>query len=116
MDELARQAFENGVARARAGDPAAAAAAFTEAVNREPNWVLARLNRGASWFLAKNYQAAIADFDAVIVAEPNSVDGYLNRSAARRALGDTTGADADLNKAAELAPENAIVLHARGAA
>ena len=45
MDEMAKQAFETGVARARAGDPAAAAAAFTEAVNREPNWVLARLNR-----------------------------------------------------------------------
>ena len=52
MDAEAKQAFETGMAMARAGNPTGAAAAFTEAVNREPTWLMARLNRGSAWFLA----------------------------------------------------------------
>ena len=43
------------------------------------------------------------------------MDGYVNRSTVRRAAGDAAGADADLSKAAELAPDNPTVLQARGA-
>ena len=60
MDDVAKDAFMNGVAKARAGDLAGATAAFTEAVDREPGWTQARLNRGVAWFLAKNYPAALS--------------------------------------------------------
>ena len=84
MDEATKAAFMNGVTKARAGDLAGATAAFTEAVDREPGWTQARLNRGVAWFLAKNYPAALSDFDMVLAADPNSVDALLNRSAAKR--------------------------------
>ena len=64
MDSEAKQAFETGMARARAGDPLGAVAAFTEALQRQPDWSLARLNRGAAHFLAKDFSAALADLDA----------------------------------------------------
>src|SRR5262245_43620803 len=114
MDIVAKEAFQTGVAKARAGDLAAATAAFTEAVDREPGWAQARLNRGVTWFLAKNYPAALSDFDLVLASDPSSVEAYLNRSAARRATGDTAGADADLAKAAELSPNNQVVQHTQG--
>ena len=84
MDTVAKEAFLDGVAKARANDLQAAITSFTEAVEREPGWAQARLNRGVAWFLAKNFPAALSDFDLVIASDPNSVDAYLNRSAARR--------------------------------
>ena len=114
MDTVAKEAFLDGVAKARANDLQAAITSFTEAVEREPGWAQARLNRGVAWFLAKNFPAALSDFDLVIASDPNSVDAYLNRSAARRATGDIAGADADIARAAELAPDNPVVAHTRG--
>ncbi len=114
MDNAAKEAYLAGVAKARAGDPVAAAAAFTEALDREPAWTQARLSRGVAFFLTKNYPAALADFDAALVDDPNLVDGYLNRSAVRRAIADNAGADADLAKAVDLAPDNPAVIQSRG--
>lgn len=115
MDSEAKQAFEAGIAKARSGDPVGAVAAFTEALGRQPNWPLARLNRGSAYFLAKNFPAALADFDALLASDPNFVDAYINRAAVRRASGDVTGADADLSRAVELAPDNPAVIQTRAA-
>ena len=47
---------------------------------------------------------AIADFNAAIGLDPKLAFAYFSRGLARRAQGDTAGADADIAKAKELNP------------
>jgi hypothetical protein len=52
--------------------------------------------------MLKHYPEAILDFDRAIQLNPAYANAYGNRSAARRAVGDRAGADADQAKLREL--------------
>jgi serine/threonine protein kinase len=55
--------------------------------------------RGVIYLRRKEYEKAIPDFTMAIRLRPAFAQAYENRAAAKRALGDVTGANADLNQA-----------------
>jgi serine/threonine-protein kinase len=75
---------------------------FTEAIKLNPSHALAYNGRGWAHFRLKQYTEAAADFDEAIKLNPSYANAYMNRAAARRALGDKAGADADQAKFKEL--------------
>jgi Flp pilus assembly protein TadD len=50
----------------------------------------------------KEYEKAVADFTEAIRLRPTYDQPYKNRAAAKKALGDTAGANEDLNQAKAL--------------
>ncbi len=50
----------------------------------------------------ENYAEAIKDYDEVIALDSNYIDAYYNRGIAKKAIGDTKGGEADLQKAEHL--------------
>jgi tetratricopeptide (TPR) repeat protein len=93
----------------------AAITAFTEALNLDPNYVRALLNRGALYYAAGQYDAAIADYDRVINLRPEAAT-YLKRGDAKRkrnkpatdlidGLSDLESAYADYRQARALDPK-----------
>lgn len=58
--------------------------------------------RGVAKHNSKDYVGAIADYDWVIVMSPNDATTYLNRAKCKEKLGDTAGAEADRQRAAQL--------------
>src|SRR5437762_2346079 len=134
MDPAAKQAFATGMAKARSGDPVAAVAEFTRALEIHPDWLLARLNRAASWFLAKHlpaalthfhaaariqlgeFEGALADCDEVLRAKPKHRDAAVNRATARILTRNFTGAAADAETVLEAEPGAVEGLYIRGVA
>jgi tetratricopeptide (TPR) repeat protein len=55
--------------------------------------------RGVIYLRRKEYQKAISDFTMAIQLRPKFVQPYENRAAAKKALGDIAGHDADLSLA-----------------
>ena len=80
-----------------------AVAQFTRALALDPKFALAYNGRGFAFLRLKQYSAAVADFDQAIRLNPAYANAYQNRSAARRAMGDCEGAEADLAKSRTLA-------------
>jgi tetratricopeptide (TPR) repeat protein len=75
---------------------------FTVAVVLDPKFTLAFNARGYAQIRLKHYKEAVADFDAALAVNPYYANAYQNRAAARKALGDKAGSDADLAKAKQI--------------
>lgn len=76
------------------GDPKKALSDFVKAVELLPNMDNI-FQRGATYQLVGDYEAAIADFSRVISFEPGSAQAYFARSQAFRAMGDIASATRD---------------------
>jgi tetratricopeptide (TPR) repeat protein len=88
------------------GEPRRAVTAFTMAMRgSSASGVL--LNRGMAYFRLGSFSEAHADFTTCIQQSSADVSGYLNRYAVRKAMGRTSEAMLDLNRAIELQPESA---------
>jgi len=75
---------------------------LTQAVKLDP-FLSAGFNaRGYAYFRMKQYPEAIADFDRAIRLNPTYTNAYVNRASARRAAGDTAGAESDQAKVRDL--------------
>jgi len=70
--------------------------------------------RGVDLTDAGRYADALAAFDKALAQLPDSPGILFNRSEARRLSGDTEGARTDLERALELEPGSADILHALG--
>jgi Flp pilus assembly protein TadD len=81
---------------------AEAVAELTQAIQLDPNMTLAYNARGYAHFRLRQFAEAIADFDQAIKLDPLYANAYLNRGSAKRAAGDKSGGDEDVNKAREL--------------
>jgi serine/threonine protein kinase len=93
---------ERAVCLARLGQDDRALADYNKAIELTPDYALSWNGRGVIYLRRKDYQKAISDFTEAIRLKPALDQAYKNRAAARKALGDKAGADADLNQAREL--------------
>jgi serine/threonine protein kinase len=93
---------ERAVCLARLGRDDRALTDYNRAIELAPEYPLSWNGRGVIYLRRKEFQKAISDFTEAIRLEPTRDQPYKNRAAARKAVGDTTGADADLNHAREL--------------
>ena len=72
------------------------------ALRDRPDFALALNARGFAYLLLQDWAHAIQDLDAALRIDPNYANAYSNRAVARKATGDTAGAQADQAKAREL--------------
>jgi dienelactone hydrolase/regulator of sirC expression with transglutaminase-like and TPR domain len=74
----AAEQYNRGLERYRAEDMAGAIAAYTRAIELDRKYADAYNNRGVSYLLQKNYEAALADFNRSIELAPSDL-AYINR-------------------------------------
>jgi hypothetical protein len=75
---------------------------LTEALRIAPDFALALTARGFALFMLHDPARAIDDLDKAILLNPNYGNAYHLRATAKKAIGDTAGAEADLKRAQQL--------------
>jgi tetratricopeptide (TPR) repeat protein len=69
-----------------AGDAGSAVTAYTEAIERDPQFREAQYNRGNARYQMGDYRGAFEDFLAVYTMEPDNADALYNLGASAIAL------------------------------
>ena len=106
-----------GAAFSQKGDTARAQAEWQDAVKVRPTLVEAQRALVAVGTGKQDWDLVERCAEAIIAAAPASPEGFVDRATARIAKGDTSQAEADLEKAAEASPPwRAVALYARLAA
>lgn len=85
-----------------------AIAAFTQALQHEPDHIPALSSRGFIHYLMKNHPLALKDFDAWVKLQPNNPMAVNNRGYNRQFTGDYRGALEDYEQAIKLRPNFAL--------
>ncbi len=93
---------ERAVCLARLNQDDRALPDYTHAIELSPGYALSWNGRGVIYLHRKNYEDAKTDFTRAIQLDSTLYQAYKNRSAARKALGDTAGALADMTQANSL--------------
>lgn len=93
---------ERAVCLARLNQDDRALPDYSRAIELSPGYALSWNGRGVIYLHRKNYEEAKSDFTRAIQLDPTLYQAYKNRSAARKALGDTAGALADMTQANSL--------------
>ena len=91
-----------GVAKLVNSDSDGAIADFSKALELNPNYILAYVNRGNAKVGKSDWDGAIVDFSKAIELDPKYAIAYSNRGVAKKEKGDLAGADEDLAQAAKL--------------
>ena len=104
IQQRALDYLNQGLAKAQQGRYQEAIAAYTQALQANPNYVAAYSNRGLAQREFGAFAAAIADFDQVIHLEPKNAIALYNRGETYAKLGALREALADLNQALQLQP------------
>jgi tetratricopeptide (TPR) repeat protein len=97
-------AFARGIEANKARDWPAAADAFSEAVECDPENAKAHFNLGLMQGRRHNYEDAVVSFTEAIRLDPEYARAYRARGEAYRRIGDNVRAEEDLQKAATLDP------------
>jgi tetratricopeptide (TPR) repeat protein len=103
-----------GAARLAEGDVPGALAAFTRALELDPECPQAWNNRGAAHFRCGEVIRACDDFERAVALNPSYAEAANNRGIARHALADYAGALADFDRALEIRPDYAEAWSNRG--
>jgi tetratricopeptide (TPR) repeat protein len=90
---------EQAVCLARLNQDDRALAGYDRAIELAPGYALSWNGRGMIYLHRHEYQKASFDFSEAIRLKPDFYQAYKNRATARKALGDTEGAKADLDQA-----------------
>lgn len=92
-----------GVAHFRLDDPEAAERDFTTAMAREPEFLVAQLNRGLLRLREGRDDEALADFDAIIARydKPTAMAAHTGRAIILARKGDLAGAEAEFTTVVE---------------
>ena len=105
-----------GISKGEQSDFDGAIADFDRAIEMDPDYALAYLNRGNAKSFKGDQEAAIIDFDRAIDLDPGNSEAYYNRGIARRMRGDHDGAIADYDRTIELDPNHVSAYNNRGTA
>ena len=90
-----------GISKGEQGDLDGAVADFGRAIELDPGYALAYLNRGNARSFQGNSEAAIIDFDRAVTLDPGNAEAFYNRGIAKASLGDYEAAIADYGSAIE---------------
>jgi tetratricopeptide (TPR) repeat protein len=71
-----------------------------------PNNVAARISRGTSWFVTRDFDRALADYSRAVEIAPDDPHAWIGRAAAWKAKQDYGQALNDLDQAMRLAPKS----------
>jgi tetratricopeptide (TPR) repeat protein len=108
--------FQRGLIHANVRqDFAAAAADFARALELEPDWLAARLNRAKCAARAGRWGEAVADAESVLANQPWNLDARVIRGRALSQSGRFREAMADFDEAAALYPHYAPLFALRSA-
>ena len=98
----AELAYNDGIAYSKLGQHQRAIQEYDRAIQLDPDYVDAYLNRGFTYKKLDQYQRAIQDYDKAIQIDPNYAYAYYIRGLAYHNLGQTAKAKADFAKACSL--------------
>ena len=98
--------FNRGLLRAEVGDNNKAISDFDFVLKSNPSNFMALYNRALLHMRTRQYREAVNDFTSILKKYPNFEAGYMARSEAKRRMGDTRGADADLEKSIAIFKRN----------
>jgi tetratricopeptide (TPR) repeat protein len=100
--------YIQGEEKDKKGDYQGAVAAYTQAIQLNPNYANAYTNRAiARYNHQKDYKGVIEDLNQLLRINPNNSLAYFNRAKARSKLGDEQGASEDRKKGLQVNPSNA---------
>lgn len=105
----AEEAYGRGVKLALADNFDGAITAFSEALEHDPSFVAALVNRGNVQIATLNYDAAFGDYAEAIRRNPDGGEAYISRGQLYWLRGDLPGARADFEKVIELEPDNDFI-------
>lgn len=100
--------YQQGLAKAKAGDRYGAVQAFSCAIAANLNLIEAYYQRGLVLFDLGDRQGAIADYDQALSLKPDTIDVLIARSITRIAIANIIGAQADISQALGINPKSAI--------
>jgi tetratricopeptide (TPR) repeat protein len=100
--------YQQGLAKAKAGDRYGAIQAFSCAIAANAQLAEAYYQRGLVLFDLSDRQGAIADYDQALSLKPDAIDVYIARSITRIAINDIVAAQSDIAQALVINPKSAI--------
>ncbi len=103
-----------GISKGEQGDFDGAIADFGRAIELDPAYALAYLNRGNARSFNGDPDGAIIDFDHAVALDPGNAEAFYNRGITRASLGDYEGAVADYGSAIERDPNHVSAYINRG--
>ena len=97
--------YDRGGALDLKNDTDGAIAEYTKAIENDPTFFKAYLNRGIDRDTQNDHAGAMADFTKVIELDPTNLQAYICRGGDRIITKDLDGAVEDFTKAIELDPQ-----------
>jgi len=113
---LASREFDLGMDAGRAGDNEGALAAFSRAIELEPDDADAWYNKGVALAKLRRTEEARSAYDRAIELRPEYADAWYNKGVALAKLATTEEALNAFERAIELKPEDAEMWSAKGGA
>ena len=95
-------------------DREAAILAYTHAIDRNPVYVPAYINRGITYYYLRESEQALADYDRAIAIDPDDARAYNNRGLVYVGLGEYAKALVDYDRAIDLDPDDPSAYNNRG--
>ena len=89
-------------------------AAYTRALELDPEYAAAYVNQGITYAEMGKYERALADFNRALELDPDFAKAYNNRGLTYAEMGDDEQALADFNRALNMDPDCALTYFNRG--
>ncbi len=113
VDENAANHLTKGTQLLKHGKLYQSISAMTQAIEIEPKYAEAYINRGLAYYHLAQYKEAISDFTQTIMLKQYTADAYASRGDVHRSLNDVSNAISDYTASIKRS-KNAGVLSKRG--
>jgi tetratricopeptide (TPR) repeat protein len=109
-----QERYNRGLEKARQKDYPGAIEEFTDAIQENPYFADAYVQRGLAYYDSGAIHQAVSDYTAALNLNPRSIEAYYCRALARLALKNLPGALGDVDKTISLNPKHAAAYNLRG--